>query len=45
MEPKEYVLLGILISIAVIGSGILIYVLESLDKEDEKEDENQHHHH
>ena len=33
MEPRDYIMLGLLVGIAVVGSAILVYVLRNLDKE------------
>lgn len=35
MEVKELVMLIVLLAVAFIGSGTLVYVMQSLDKEDD----------
>ncbi|MCC6545987.1 hypothetical protein IT570_02375 [Candidatus Sumerlaeota bacterium] len=39
MELKQMVMLGVLLTVAVVGSAFIIYVLSHLDK-DEEEDEH-----
>jgi len=46
MEPKQILMLTILLLSAVIGSAVLVYKLETLDREDNNDgDGNDHGHH
>ncbi len=38
MDPRDYLMLGLLLAVAVVGSAILVYVLRNLDKENGDED-------
>ncbi len=38
MEPKQLGMLILLLAVAMIGSGYLIYTLQRLDKEDDTQD-------
>lgn len=46
MELKQIIMLTVLLTVALVGSGALVYILNSLDKEDDENsngDENGHH--
>lgn len=42
MELKQIVMLSVLIGVAVIGSGLLVYILSNLDKNGDDEEGNGH---
>ena len=44
METKEFVMLGVMLLLAVVGSTYLIYLLGSLDGDDDGSKPNDHGH-
>jgi hypothetical protein len=45
MEPKQILMLTILILSAIIGSAVLVYKLETIDREDKGDGHDEHGHH
>ncbi len=44
METKQFVMLGFLILMAVVGSGYLLYLLGSLDRDEDGKNSDDHGH-
>ncbi|CAN5380774.1 hypothetical protein BH09SUM1_BH09SUM1_03060 [soil metagenome] len=45
MEPKQYIMLGVLLFSGILGSTILVYVLSTLDAETGEDDAHEAEHH